>query len=155
ENLEKSAELKSKVRGALLYPAIILMATGAVAIYLLFFLLPQITPLFSSLHVQLPWATRVLIWLSSFVLANWIIIIGFLILFGVGGFFLLRVRAVKHFADAVLLKIPILGPVVKKVQLTQFSRVVGTLAKAGITIVEAFKIGSTTLSNLVYVDALS
>jgi len=155
ENLEKATELRSKVTAALLYPAIILLATAAVAAYLLFFLLPQITPMFQSLNVELPWATRALVFTSGFVLQNWIVIGGLLIAVGAGAFFLYRVRRIRYATDRVLLFVPVLGPVIQKVQVTQFSRVVGTLTKAGITIVDAFQIGATTLSNLVYRDALT
>jgi type IV pilus assembly protein PilC len=155
ESLEKSAELRSKVMGALLYPIIILFATGGVAVYLLFFLLPQITPMFRSLHVQLPWATRVLIAGSGFVLGNWIILGGLFLVLVVGGYFLLKVRRVHYLVDRGVLFLPVLGNVIQKVQVTQFTRVVGTLVKSGITIVDAFQIGATTLSNLVYRDALT
>jgi type IV pilus assembly protein PilC len=110
--------------------------------------------MFQSLNVELPWATRALVFVSGFVIANWIVLGALLIALGVGGYFLLKVRRVRYVVDQVMLHVPILGPVIQKVQVTQFTRVVGTLVKSGITIVEAFQISAGTLSNLVYRDTL-
>ena len=68
EQIEKSQELKHKIQGALLYPIIVVVATSGIAAYLLLVLLPQITPLFASLNVKIPWTTQVVVASSSFVL---------------------------------------------------------------------------------------
>lgn len=155
EHLEKSHELTGKVRNAMLYPLIILLATGAVAGYLVFFLLPQITPLFTSLNVELPFATRAVLFISKFALDNIIVLSALLVAGLVAGVMLLRVKGVRRLADRALLHVPVLGILLKRVQLTQFASVTGTLTKSGITIVEAFRIASTTMTNLVYKEALA
>lgn len=155
EHLEKSHELNAKVRNALLYPLIILLATGAVAGYLVFFLLPQITPLFTSLNVELPFATRAVLAISSFALSNAILLAALGVCAVAAAVLLLRVPRVRAAADWALLRVPVLGVLIQRVQITQFSRVVGTLVKSGITIVEAFRIAGTTMNNLVYKRALA
>lgn len=155
EQLEKSHDLKGKVRAAMLYPLIVILVTGAVGAYLVFFLLPQITPLFVSLNVELPFATRAVLYLSAFVLHNYIVLSALSVALAVAGTLLLRVRSVRYAADRALLLVPVLGLLIKRVQVTQFASVTGTLTKSGITIVEAFRIASSTMTNLVYKDALA
>ncbi len=155
EHLEKSRALVGKVRGALLYPIIVVCATGGITAYLLFVLLPQLTPLFKTLKVDIPWTTRVVVWVSEFAIANAIWIGLGLVLFIIGFALLMRLRPFRYAVHLVLLKLPIFGPLNRKVQITQFSRVVGTLVKSGITVVEAFQIASRSLSNLVYQKSLA
>ena len=155
EHLEKSNELRSKVRGALVYPLIVVVATGGITAYLLFVLLPQITPLFKTLDVEIPWTTRTVVFISEFGLHNYAWV-GLGVAAIVGGFMLaIRIPLFRYFIHLFLIKIPIFGPLNRKVQITQFSRIVGTLIKSGITVVEAFQIASNAMTNLVFRKALS
>lgn len=151
ENLDKARELRAKVQGALLYPLIILFATSGITAYLMFFLLPQITPLFTSLNIDLPWTTKVVLGLSKFMLANWPWMLAVAGL--VGGVFVALERTVRPFRYAVhvvSLYIPILGMLNRKVQVAQLARILGTLTKSGITLVESLRIGAESVGNDVY-----
>lgn len=150
EQIEKSQELKHKIQSALLYPIIVIVATGAIAAYLLLVLLPQITPMFQTLNVKIPWTTRVVVATSSFVLHNGLYILLGLIALVVGATLLLRIPKIRFVFDAMLLRLPIMGRLVKQVQIAQFSRILGTLLKSGVTIIEALSIAGTALSNAVY-----
>lgn len=156
QNLEKSQELNGKIRTALLYPAIVVLATGGITAYLLFVLLPQITPLFSSLDIELPLTTQIVMGLSSFAIAHWVAILGGFVLSVI--LFIVLYKTVKPFRRVmhlISLHIPIFGNLLRKVQVAQFTRVVGTMLKSGITVVEAFKIAGDGLSNLVYREILA
>lgn len=150
EQIEKSQELKHKIQSALLYPIIVMVATGAIAAYLLLVLLPQITPMFQTLNIKIPWTTRVVVGTSSFVLHNGLYILLGLVALVVGATLLLRIPKIRFVFDAILLRLPIMGPLVKQVQIAQFSRILGTLLKSGVTIIEALSIAGTALSNAVY-----
>jgi type IV pilus assembly protein PilC len=155
EHLEKTKELRSKIRSAFLYPSIVITGTLLTTAYMLFVLLPQLLPLFSSLNVELPWITKMVIAVSSFLLANglWI----FLTVVAVVIVFLLltRIEKVHYAVDFLILRIPLVGVMIRKVQVTLFSRILSTLLMSGTSIVEAFTIASTSLNNRVYRKALS
>ncbi len=151
ENIEKNRELKAKVQGALLYPFIVLLATGGITAYLMFFLLPQIAPLFASLKLDLPWTTRVVMAASQFFLADWgwalVLTIGAIALFAL----LMRLVRPFHYAmHAASLYVPVFGQLSRKVQVAQMSRVLGVLTKSGITVVDALHVTADSLSNDVY-----
>ncbi len=150
DHIEKVRELKSKIRGATLYPLIVVAGTLATAAYLVLVLLPQLTPLFASLNVELPWTTRVVLGTSDFLTHQWPWVLGGIALAVVVGIVLLRVKPTHYAIDLVLLKIPVLGPLITKIQIAQMSSVTGTLLKSGITIIEALKIASSSADNLVY-----
>lgn len=150
EQIEKSQELKHKIQSALLYPVIVIVATGAIAAYLLLVLLPQITPMFQTLNVKIPWTTRVVVAASSFVLHNGIYLLLGFVVFVICVMLLLRIPKIRFVFDAMLLRLPVMGRLVKQVQIAQFSRILGTLLKSGVTIIEALSIAGTALSNAVY-----
>ena len=151
ENLEKSHDLKTKVQAALLYPLVVILATSGVASYLLFFLLPQITPLFTSLNLTLPWTTRAVIAISAFLLAHWAsLLLGIILFVAVLLVLIRKVSRVRYAVHAFLLYIPIFGGLTRKVQIAQMTRVIGTLVKSGLTVIEALKISAESVSNDVY-----
>ena len=154
DELRKKRELKSKVVGALIYPAVIFCATFGITGLLLVFIFPKILPVFSSLNIVLPASTRALIWISN-ALTNYGLAIGagaaalvvVLVL-------LLRIQKIKYFFHAVILKIPIFGKIFRNVNLANFCRTLGLTLKSGIKVVEAITITAQSLSNLVYQKTL-
>lgn len=149
-HLEKTRELIGKIRAALLYPIIIGMGTLATAGYLILVLLPQLLPLFKSLNVDLPWTTRVVLGTSAFVQdTKWLLLFALCAL-GALCVFLLHLPQTKEPIQRTLLRLPVVGPIIANVHLTQTANIIGTLHKAGITIVDALKIAAQTSTNLVY-----
>ncbi len=150
EHLEKVRDLRAKVRGAMLYPVIIIFGTLGTAAYLVLIILPQILPLFTSLNIDLPWTTRLVLGVSAFLIAYKIHLAVGLVAVILAFVASLRIPKIRYAVDWTLLHIPIVGTLVSKVQLTQLSRITGTMLKAGITIVEALEVASGSLNNLVY-----
>ena len=150
EELKKKDELQKKIKGAMVYPIIILAATLGITSILTFFIFPKILPVLENLNVPLPLVTRAFIVISNFMLAYglWIILgsIGLL----VGLWFILKVRKVKYYWHTIILRIPFVNNMVKTVNLISFARTIGLLLKSGIKIVEALQISADTLTNLVY-----
>lgn len=149
-HLEKSRELRGKVYGALFYPMIIVAGTIGIGAYLVFALLPQILPLFTSLRVELPWTTRLVIGTSKFILEfyTYVAIGGVACLVGIA--FLLRAPPIRYAADWTLLRLPVLGSLFEKIQLAQLANMAGTLLKSGLTITDTLQITSGSMSNHVY-----
>jgi len=152
--LEKNDKLIRKVKGAMIYPASILgVAVAAIAI-LLIFVIPTFEDMFASVGVPLPFATRVVIGMSKTLTAYWWVIIGV----AVGGFVMLK----RYYAsangklaiDRLLLKLPVLGDVLRKSAVSRFTRTLGTLIASGVSILEGLEITARTAGNRVVQDAI-
>ena len=149
--LHKQQALRRKVIGALVYPVFITIATLGVTSLLTVYIFPKLLPIFSSLHVTLPFTTRVLMYVSNY-LRNW----GLLSLVGIVifGFIFLTVRAsVERFhllVDRLILKIPLVGKMLKSYNMANICRTLGLLLKSGVRVVESLDITADTTRNLAY-----
>lgn len=152
--MKKSQSLRSKVRGALIYPAVILVATIGVVGGLIFFILPKILPIFKSLKVTLPFTTRALMFLSDSLRAHYILIgLGFLAFIGL--LLVLRsIPATRYILHRMLLSMPIFGNISVGFNMANMTRILGMLLKSGEKIVQAISITADASSNLVYKKAL-
>jgi len=152
--LKESQRLRSKVKSAMIYPAIILVATIGVVGALVLFILPRILPIFSSLGAELPLTTRILITTADF-LQNYffLVILGGVLLF-IATLLLMRVNAIKYVFHRILLVTPFAGSISKKYNMANFTRTLGILLRSGVKIVEAVSTSSDIMKNLVYKKAL-
>ncbi|MBI2013732.1 MAG: type II secretion system F family protein [Candidatus Colwellbacteria bacterium] len=161
ENLEylavetkKKSELHAKVRSALIYPMVILVATLSVSGGLVFFVLPKIMPIFTSLKVELPITTKILISSANFIQQYYIYIGIGLVVFIIGFALLLRIKVIKYVYHRMILLIPIFGTMAKHYNMANITRTLGLLLKSGTKIVEAISATSDTVANLVYKESL-
>src|SRR3989344_1951853 len=154
ESLAKKKELESKVKGALIYPVIIFIATMGLTGGMMFFIFPKILPIFQSLKVTLPLITRIFIAVSTFVLQNGILLVGGFVAVVIGSWLLLRIRPIRYVWHRVLLMIPAVGSMVQNYNMVTFIRALSLLMKSGVKIVQALEITSNSLTNLVYKAAL-
>lgn len=152
--LEKENDLLSKVRGALIYPAVILVAMVGIAVLMLTYILPKITAVFIDMEVTLPPLTRFLIAASDFLRVHWIMAI----IATVGALIGIRVASKtdvgRHFLNWLVLRLPIVGSIVIKVNCARFARIYSSLLKSGVSVVSALTIVSRTLGNIYYKEAL-
>ncbi|MEK7638330.1 MAG: type II secretion system F family protein [Patescibacteria group bacterium] len=152
EELAKKGELRSKIRGAMAYPIIILFATLGITGLLSFFIFPKILPVLRSLNTTLPLSTRMFIASSEFLFAYGLYMILALILFLIVFFMLLRIRRFKLAWHGIILKIPYVGRLSTEINIIGLSRTLNLLLRGGVKIVEALDITADTLSSLVYQD---
>ncbi|MBU6501143.1 MAG: type II secretion system F family protein [Patescibacteria group bacterium] len=155
DELKKSNDLKNKIRSAMIYPIIVMMATVALTSFLVFFAFPKILPIFTGLHVQLPITTRILIATSEFLIANGVYLIVGIIIFFIGIKLLFLVRPVHYLFDRLLLFLPVFSPLIVDVNMANFTRILAVLLRGGIKIVEAVNITADTFGNLVYQSSLN
>ena len=152
--IEKIVKLRSAVRSAMVYPvAVIAIAIGVVGI-ILWKVIPTFATLFAGLGAQLPLPTRITIALSQFIGAWWWMIFATI---GVGIFALNRYHKTyqgRRVIDGALLKLPVLGNVLKKIAVARFCRTLGTLVSSGVPILEALEITARTAGNAVVEDAI-
>mgnify|MGYP001607740208 CR=1 FL=1 len=152
--MKKNYELISKVKGALIYPIIVIIAMIAIIFFMMIFIIPQITQIFESAGTKLPIPTQILIKISKFSTEHWIImLIGFVIIF-ILSIRLKRISKIKYFLDKIILKIFIIGSIVKKINLAKFSRTFCSLLKTDVPIVDTFRLSALVLNNLVYQQEL-
>ncbi len=150
EELKKKQALRAKVRGAMIYPLIILVATIGIVTTLMIGIFPKILPVFASLNIKLPITTKILIATSKFMTAYiaWLIV-GFVI-FVITLWILTHYEWFKHVWHHFILKIPLVKNISIKVNSANLSRVLGLLLKSGVHIIEAVNITADSSDNLVY-----
>jgi type IV pilus assembly protein PilC len=154
--IEKNVKLQRAVKSALVYPIGVLSIAAGVIILLLWKVVPVFATLFAGLGVDLPLPTRVVIGLSHFVGS----IFGFLILVAVVGFVVgLKVwygtKQGRMVIDTIILKLPVLGILMRKIAVARFTRTLGTLISSGVPILEGLDITAKTSGNAVIERALT
>ena len=154
DNLEKESKLKSTIKGALMYPIIIVSLMVVVIFVMMIFVIPQLSSLYQNLNIPLPLPTQIVMALSSFVVNFWPVVI---IVGGLGVFFFSRWKKTERgqtIIDAIVLKLPIFGKLTKETILTEFTRTFGLLVATGTLIVEALLQTSDTTGNIFYKNAI-
>ncbi len=150
EELKKKHELVSRVRGALIYPGVILFATIGIVVTLMVAVFPKILPVFAGLNIKLPLSTRILIASTNFLTTyTFWLIIGVLV-FLVAIYFVARQEWFKNFFDHAIMHVPVFGSMVMKINLVNIARVLGLLLKSGSQIIEAVNITASALDNRYY-----
>ncbi|MDD3498363.1 MAG: type II secretion system F family protein [Candidatus Moranbacteria bacterium] len=153
--LEKEHSLRSKVRGAMIYPSVILVAMTGVAFLMLTYILPQITGVFKDMEVELPKSTQFVVNLSEFLSAHSLLSLGIIVSAVAAGKIFFSTLAGKKALSFSVLKIPGIKSMVIKVNCARFSRIYSSLLKSGVSSIDALKIVSNTLSNYYYKKALN
>ncbi|MBN2185446.1 MAG: type II secretion system F family protein [Candidatus Krumholzibacteriota bacterium] len=147
--LEKADALRRKVKGALTYPTIVLCVALGATIFMLMVIIPTFAKMFTDFGGELPLPTQIVMFLSDFLRANWYLLLG-----GAAGllFFLKRYYKTEngHYKiDKLLLRLPILGNVIRKGAVARFTRTLGTLIASGVPILNGLEITARTSGNKV------
>jgi type IV pilus assembly protein PilC len=147
--IEKAAALKRKVKGAMVYPITIIGVAFLVIIFMMIFVIPTFAKMFEGLGAELPLPTKIVMWLSDFVQKFIIFII-----LGIAA----MIWALKRYyatdngskvIDRILLKVPVIGTLIKKVAVARFTRTMGTLLASGVPILEGLMITARSSGNRV------
>ena len=152
---EKSEAIKKKVKKALFYPAAVLVVAVIVSLILLIFVIPQFESLFKGFGADLPAFTQMVVNLSKFVQANGLYMA--IVAGGAGYFFFYfkkRSRKMREFLDRVSLKLPIIGPILKKAAIARYARTLSTMFAAGVPLVEALESVAGACGNIIYEDGV-
>jgi type IV pilus assembly protein PilC len=151
---EKTEALKGKVKKALFYPAAVLVVAIIVTIILLIFVIPQFEELFRGFGADLPAFTQMVINLSKFVQSKGIFL-ALLVGAGVAAFmyFHKRSRKFRETLDRLMLKLPVIGPIMHKSAIARFARTLSTMFAAGVPLVEAMESVAGATGNIVYENA--
>jgi type IV pilus assembly protein PilC len=152
--MEKNDALVRKVKGAMIYPGVIMTVAAVAVSVLLIFVIPTFAKMFESVGLTLPLPTRIVIMMSDFLLGYWWAVIA--------GLFGLFMFLKKYYAtsngklaiDKLMLKLPVLGDVLRKSAVSRFTRTLGTLISSGVSILDGLEITAKTAGNRVISDAI-
>lgn len=153
--LEKEHELISKVRGAMMYPAVILIAMGGIGVLMLTFILPKITGVFKDMEVGLPKSTLFIIGVSDVLRNNSVLVIAGFIIFAIAVKIILGTSSGKKMLSLVAINLPAISNIIIKVNCARFARIYSSLLKSGVSVVDALNIVSNTLGNYFYKKAIN
>jgi type IV pilus assembly protein PilC len=152
--VEKAVKLKAAVKSAMVYPVAVISLAAIIVGALLKWVVPIFANMFAGLGVDLPLPTRIVIGLSTFIgRFGWVIVV----LLVLAGF---AIRQLYHnpkgrlFMDGMLLKMPVLGPILRKIAVARFTRTLGTLITSGVPILEGLTITARTSGNAVLEESL-
>jgi len=153
--MKKDHEIISSVRGAMIYPAIIISVMFGIGILMMILVVPRLSEVFSDLEVELPFTTRVIIAIGEFAAANSILVLIAIVAFVVGLRFFVASRNGKRVLDWVTLNAPIISNITKQVNAARFSRTLSSLTKSGVPILRSLEILSGTLTNHYYKESIA
>ena len=152
---EKDAEIVSKVKSAMIYPAVITIATFSAFFFLMTVIVPKLAGIFKDAGASLPIYTKIMLAISDFLVhKGWllaIIVVGSVIAFVKWH----NTTSGKHIIDRLLLKMPIFGPILVKVNVARFARTFGSLMASGISVLDAINSTKSALGNSVYQQELA
>ena len=155
EQLERQYDLKSKIKGALMYPAVIVLAMIGIGILMLIMVVPKMAETFQELGIELPLTTKLVIGLGIFLAEKWYLFILIIIVFIPLLRLALKTKKSKKAIDFIFLKVPIISTLIKKTNSAYTVRTLSSLIAAGVPIVRSLEIVSGVLGNIYYKTALS
>jgi len=153
ENLEKSRAFRNKIRGALVYPSVVVTGMIVVSVIVMTVVVPRLTPLYREFNVTLPLPTQILISISNYLINAW----WFIVILGVSLYVLFykfsQTILGRHFTAKVSLSLPIVGPLIGQATLVEVTRALSILIDGGVPILNAISISQETTGNILYKNA--
>jgi type IV pilus assembly protein PilC len=152
--LEKNDALVRKVKGAMVYPAVITSVAVIAVAVLLLAVIPTFASMFASVNMELPLPTRIVMGASNFLIRFWWAIAGGLVLLVLGVRAYYRTADGRKMLDGAMLKSPVIGDLLRKSAVSRFTRTLGTLVSSGVSILDGLEITARTAGNRVIHDAI-
>ena len=153
--LEKTYLLKKKIKGAMIYPAIVISAMIIIAILMFIFVVPTLSETFKSMNVELPMSTTIIIGISEFLANHGILALLIAVIVVTVLVILIRTPKGKRYGELTLLHLPIFSKLVKESNSARTARTLSSLLSAGVDVVEAISITKSVVQNSFYKDVLT
>jgi len=148
-------ELISQTRRLLVYPALVFVVVLCVMLFLLLYLVPQVTALMKTMGLTLPLQTRVLIWLSDITATYWPVLVLLPVIVASGINFIVRTNSRAHYLwDYAILRLPVTGVILQKIILARFANFFALMYRSGITILDAVRTSEDIVANRVIAEGL-
>ncbi len=158
ERLSDFIEYQVKIRGqivtAMTYPAVMILASSSIVVFLFVSVVPKLQKVFVSLKVQLPWYTEMLIGISEFLQNYWWLVGAFAVFAWFAGKYWVSTESGRRKFDEMSLKIPVFGPIVLRINVSRFTRTLSTLLNSGVPIIKALEITRNVIPNSVLAQVL-
>jgi type IV pilus assembly protein PilC len=152
--MEKNESLKNKVKGAMTYPIIVLCVAFGVVAILMIFVIPTFSDMFKQFGSALPAPTQFIVNLSSFFRKFWWAMIGFIVALIIGFKWIRTQEKGRFYTDKMMLRLPVFGPLIRKVAVAKFTRTLGTMISSGVPIMDGLEITSKTAGNMIIENAI-
>jgi type IV pilus assembly protein PilC len=152
--MERDYELKSRIQGALMYPAVIVAAMLGIGVMMLVAVVPRLAATFKDLGIELPLTTKIVIGLGTFLSEKWYVAILILVVLFFVFQIILKMKDVKKRIDAIALRLPIISPIIKKNNAAYTIRTLSSLITAGVSLVRSLEIIMGTTKNFYFKQAL-
>jgi len=154
QQMDKSYDLVSKVRGALIYPAVILVALVGVGIFVMIYIIPKLSDTFKDSGAEMPAITLAIVAVSVSLAQFWYFYLGGVILLIIAAAYFFRTPNGQNLADYLKLRIPVFGPLFKKAYMANFCRTFSSLSASGLPILEIFKVVKNVIPNQIYLKEI-
>ncbi len=155
DQLEKSHQLSKKVKGAMMYPAIIFCVMIIIAVLMFIFVVPKLTATFKEFNAELPFITRMVMGVSDFFANHYFLVLGIFIVLAGGFYAISKTVRGRSAIDLTVLKLPIIGKIAKEVNSARTARTLSSLLSSGVEVVSAIKITSNVVQNVHYKNMLA
>ncbi len=152
--MEKADALARKVKSAMMYPTVVFVVAIGATIFMLLFIIPTFARMFADFGGDLPLPTKIVMGLSNFLRTKWYLLAGGITAFIVGAKRFYATEAGRMKIDKMLLKVPVLGTVLRKAAIARFTRTLGTLVSSGVPILNGLDITARTAGNKVVEKAV-
>jgi type IV pilus assembly protein PilC len=153
--IDRDIEARGKITGAMIYPAVVAVMAVLVVVVLATFVMPKFVVFFKSFNAQLPLPTRMLLGASNFVSTYWWALLGGILAVTAGFIALRRSRGGKAWLDSVILKLPVLGDLVRTAIIERVCRILSSMIRAGVALPDAMRVTAESSNNAVYRDGLN
>lgn len=147
---EKDYELMSKIKGAMIYPAFIIMSLLAVGMLMMVFVIPKLTMILQESGAPLPWTTQTLIFTSDFLVNYWWLVLVALVVTVVGVRIAINVPMGRYIWDNMKIRLPLVGGIFRRIYIVRFTRSMTTLISGGVDIITSLRVVSDVVGNAVY-----
>ncbi|HWP61143.1 MAG TPA: type II secretion system F family protein [Candidatus Paceibacterota bacterium] len=154
EQMERVYEIKKKIRGALIYPCIILIAIVGIGFLMMTQVVPTLAQTFAEMHANLPYSTQVVIGISNFLVNNTILALGLVVFVIFGIYLALKTAPARRALDWTLLHTPVIGGLVREVNAARTARTLSSLLASGVDVITALSITAEVLQNSYFRDVI-
>ena len=153
--MDRSYTLQKKIQGAMIYPAVILVAIAIIAVLMMMFVVPTLSATFTSMNVELPAATKAIITVSDFMKTNMIATLALLVAFAVGLVFFIRSKMGGAVILWAALRTPVIGELVKETMSARAARALSSLLSSGVEMLTAISIAREVVGTKLFADVLA
>lgn len=152
--LKKTYDLNKKIKGAMIYPAVIISAMMIIGIFLMIYVVPTLTATFKDIGTELPGSTKLILWISDTISQHIVLLLLTIIFLIVGIIFVSKIKKVQRSFDRIILHLPVVGLIIKEVNAARTARTLSSLLLAGINISNSLSITEEILQNVHYKELI-